>query len=35
MESLEGKIAFVTGGVKGIGEKASLYATNPYLLQDR
>ena len=29
MECLEGKIAFVTGGGKGIGEKASLYATNP------
>ena len=29
MESLEGKIALVTGAGKGIGKKALLYATTP------
>ena len=29
MESLEGKIALVTGAGKGVRKKASLYATNP------
>ena len=34
MESLEGKIALVTGAGNGIRKKASLYATSPYVLQD-